>query len=149
MQAKTPGILTLPEFNVAMFAFLLNFVWEMWQVPFFSTTSSDPHWVGVVACTRATFGDAAISLVAFWCVAAFARSRSWILGSSLSQTGIFVAVGLVTTIILEALATGPMERWTYTPLMPTLPILGTGLLPLLQWTLLPPLTIWFVRRQLT
>ncbi len=72
-----------------------------------------------------------------------------------AQTGILglpelnVAVGLVITIILEALATGPLERWSYTSSMPTLPVLGTGLLPLLQWILLPPLTLWFVRRQLT
>lgn len=55
----------------------------------------------------------------------------------------------VITIILEALSTGPLERWGYTPSMPTLPILGTGIFPLFQWIVLPPLTIWFVRRQLT
>ena len=148
MQAKS-GILSLPELNVAIFSFLTNFVWEMWQIPFFAATPSVPHWVGVVACTQATFGDAAISLVAFWCVAAFARSRLWILDSRPSQVVGFVAVGVVITIILEALATGPLERWSYTSSMPTLPVLGTGIIPLLQWILLPPLTIWFVRRQLT
>ncbi|MEO6227872.1 MAG: hypothetical protein ABIO61_08490 [Thermomonas sp.] len=148
MQAQS-GIGGIPELNVAIFSFLLNFVWEMWQIPFFAAAASDPHWVGVVACTGATSGDAAISLVAFWCVAAAARSRSWILDPGASQVGAFVAVGLVITIILEALATGPLQRWTYTSLMPTLPVLGTGILPLLQWILLPPLMIWFVRRQLT
>lgn len=143
------GISNLPELNVAIFSFLLNFVWEMWQIPFFAGTSSDPHWVGVVSCTQATFGDAIISLVAFWCVTAVARSRLWILDPSPSQVGAFVAVGVVITIILEALATGPLERWSYTSSMPTLPVLGTGILPLLQWIVLPPLTIWFVRRQLT
>ncbi len=147
MQAKS-GILSLPELNVAIFSFLLNFVWEMWQIPFFAATSSDPHWEGVVACTQATFGDAVISLVAFGCVAALARSRLWILDSRPSQVVGFVAVGVVITIILEALATGPLERWSYTSSMPTLPVLGTGLLPLLQWIVLPPLTLWFVRRQL-
>ncbi len=148
MQARS-GFLSLPELNVAIFSFLLNFVWEMWQIPFFVATPSDPHWVGVVSCTQATFGDVAISLFAFWCVATVTRSRSWILNSSPSQVGAFVAVGVVITIILEALATGPLERWTYTSSMPTLPVLGTGILPLLQWILLPLLTIWFVRRQLT
>ncbi|WP_205527550.1 hypothetical protein [Halomonas sp. JS92-SW72] len=32
--------------------------------------------------------------------------------------------------------------------MPTLPLLGTGLAPLLQWLLLPPLIVWLARRQL-
>jgi len=143
------GIQGLPEFNVAIFSFLLNFVWEMWQIPFFAAIPDDPHWLGVAACTKASFGDAAISLVAFWCVAALARSRWWIIDSRPLQIAGFIAVGVVITIILEALATGPLERWSYTPSMPTLPVLGTGILPLLQWVLLPPLTIWFVRRQLT
>ena len=143
------GILSLPELNVAIFSLLLNFVWEMWQIPFFAATSSDSHWAGVVACTQATFGDVVISLVAFWFVAAFARSRLWILDSRPSQVVGFVAVGVVITIILEALATGPLERWNYTSSMPTLPVLGTGLLPLIQWVVLPLLTIWFVQRQLT
>ena len=148
MQSQS-GFAGIPELNVAVFSFLLNFVWEMWQIPFFASAPGDPHWVGVVACTRATFGDASISVVAFWCVAALARSRWWILDASPSQVAAFVAVGVVITIILEALATGPLERWSYAPLMPTLPVLGTGVIPLLQWMLLPPLTIWFVRRQLT
>ena len=148
MQTRS-GIVDIPELNVAIFSFFLNFIWEMWQVPFFLAIPSGPHWAGVVACTQATFGDAAISLVAYWSVAAFARSRRWILQPSLAQIGSFVMVGVVVTIAFETLATGFLERWNYSPLMPTLPILGTGLVPLLQWILLPPLTIWFARRQLT
>jgi len=29
------------------------------------------------------------------------------------------------------------------------PLLGTGLLPTLQWLLLPPVVLWFMRRQLS
>jgi hypothetical protein len=148
MQAQS-GIVDIPELNVAIFSFLLNFIWEMWQIPFFLAMPSGTHSVGVVACTQATFGDAAISLVAFWSIAALARSRRWILQPSPSQIGSFVVVGVVITIAFEALAARFLERWSYSPLMPTLPILGTGLVPLLQWILLPPLIIWFVRRQLT
>jgi hypothetical protein len=32
--------------------------------------------------------------------------------------------------------------------MPRLPVIGTGLLPLLQWLVIPPLVLWFVRRQI-
>ena len=61
---------------------------------------------------------------------------------------IFLGVGVVVTIIFEALATGMLERWAYNDAMPRLPVLGTGLLPLLQWLALPPLVLWFVRRQI-
>lgn len=148
MQLRS-GLRALPELNIAIFSFLLNFVWEMWQISFFADMPSEPHWVGVAVCTRATVGDAVISIVAFWSVAAQARSRSWVLQPTPLQVGGFIAVGVVITIVFEAIATGPLERWSYSPSMPTLPILGTGLFPLLQWILLPPLILWFVRRQLT
>jgi hypothetical protein len=51
-----------PEFNVMIFSFLLNLAWEVWQVPFFRGMADEPHWLGVKACTQATFGDAGIAL---------------------------------------------------------------------------------------
>lgn len=53
-----------PEFNIAVFAMLLNWPWEFLQVPFYSGMPSAEHWEGVKACTQATLGDAAIMLVA-------------------------------------------------------------------------------------
>jgi hypothetical protein len=53
-------------------------------------------------------------------------------------------LGLVYATLVEhaALATG---RWSYTERMPVVTILGAGLWPLLQMTLLPPLTFWIAR----
>ena len=137
-----------PEFNVLVFSFLLNLVWEYWQVPFFRGMANESHWLGVTACTQATFGDAGIALGAFWVTAFFAGTRHWIMQPSRSDIAIFIGVGFVATIIFETLATGVLERWTYNDAMPRLPILGTGMLPLLQWLALPPLVLWFVRRQI-
>lgn len=142
-------LLALPEVNIAIFAFLLNFVWEMWQVPFFQQIQTLPHWEGVLICTQATFGDVVIALIAFWSVAAIVRSRSWVQQPNAWQIAGFIGVGVSITIVLEALATKVLGRWQYGDLMPTLPILGTGLLPVLQWVFLPLLILWFVRRQLT
>ncbi|WP_018865248.1 hypothetical protein [Thioalkalivibrio sp. ARh3] len=140
-------ILALPEFNVAVFAFLLNYPWEFLQVPFFDDMPTMPHWEAVVFCTRATLGDVLIALAAFWGVAALTRNRSWILQPTLRTVLLFVAIGVVITIGLEWHATAIDDRWQYADTMPTLPILGTGLLPLIQWVILPLLLIWFVRRQ--
>jgi hypothetical protein len=136
-----------PEFNVVVFSFLLNFVWEIWQMPFFRGMAEQSHWLGVKGCTQATFGDAGIALAAFWITALIAGTRGWIMQSSRSRIAIFIGVGLVATITLEALATGVLERWAYSDAMPRLPILGTGLTPVVQWLVIPPLVLWFVRRQ--
>jgi hypothetical protein len=137
-----------PEFSVLVFSFLLNLAWEVWQVPFFRGMADQPHWLGVKACSQATFGDAGITLAAFWVTAIFARTRSWIMQPGRSDIASFIGVGLAATIILETLAIGVFKRWDYSDAMPRLPILGTGLLPLLQWLVLPPLVLWFVRRQI-
>ena len=139
---------TTPEFSVVVFSFLLNLVWEYWQVPFFRGMANESHWIGVKTCTQATVGDAGISLAAFWITALLARSRSWIMRPSRSDIAIFIGVGLVATIVFETLATAVLERWAYSDTMPRLPIVGTGLLPLLQWLVIPPLVLWFVRRQI-
>jgi hypothetical protein len=39
-----------PWTAVAGFAFLLNFVWEMWQVPFYRTIVAASHLDAVVVC---------------------------------------------------------------------------------------------------
>ena len=41
-----------------------------------------------------------------------------------------------------------VQSWNYLPAMPLVPGTGIGLAPLLQWVLLPLMTVWFVRRQL-
>lgn len=143
------GILALAELHVALFAFLLNFVWEFWQVPLYTDMPAVAHWEGVIVCTQATLGDVVITLLAFWAAAALVRSRAWIEQRNRRAALAFVAVGVAATVLLEWLATDALGRWSYAPSMPVLPVLGTGLAPLLQWLVLPPLVIWFGRRQLT
>lgn len=141
-------LLVTPEFNVALFAFLLNFPWEFLQVPFFAEMPAMAHWDAVVFCTRATLGDVLIALTAFWVVAALRRSRQWLRRPDAREILGFVAFGIMITIALEWHATELQQRWQYAEWMPTLPLLGTGLAPLFQWLLLPPLILWLARRQM-
>jgi hypothetical protein len=140
--------LETPEFGVVVFSLLLNFPWEMWQIPFFLGMAQQSHWAGVKACSQATFGDAAIALMAFLMTAWLAGSRNWILAPAKWQVLIYIGIGIVTTIAFEDMATRRDGRWIYAESMPRLPIFGTGLLPLLQWLIIPLLVIWFVRRQI-
>ncbi len=141
-------LLNLPELNIAVFSFLLNFLWEMQQMPFFQVYSESYCVDQVINCTIATVGDAGISITAFWTVAIMSKSRQWFRQLNWWQLSSFILVGVAITIIFEALATGVLDRWEYADVMPTLPFLGTGLLPLLQWIFIPPIIIWFVHRQL-
>ncbi|MBW6392454.1 hypothetical protein [Billgrantia antri] len=148
LSGKSNRLVALPEFNVALFAFLLNYPWEFLQVPFYVTMSEMAHWDAVLFCTRATLGDMLITLVAFGVVAGIRRHRHWLLRPDARTTLGFVAVGIAITVGLEWYATELQQRWQYAEGMPTLPLLGTGLAPLLQWLLLPPLILWLARRQM-
>jgi hypothetical protein len=52
------------------------------------------------------------------------------------------------TLAFEHLATQVWSLWSYSEAMPVIPILDVGLVPLLMWSVLPPLVIWFAHRQL-
>jgi hypothetical protein len=138
-------ILNAPELHIAIFAFLLNFVWELLQMPLFAGFSDFQFYQVVLHCTKATFGDVLISLVAFAGACLITGSRMWILSMTKSGVVSFLAIGLVITVIFEILATGPLNRWEYSELMP---MIGVGLAPVAQWVILPLLQLWFVKRQI-
>lgn len=148
MAVSKKGLLDTPELHIAVFAFLLHFVWELLQMPLFAGFG-DVYYYGVVLhCTQATLGDVLISLVAFWSASLAVKARSWILAGDRKGLLVFLGMGMLITVIFEALATGPLDRWEYADAMPVLPFLRTGLAPVSQWILLPLVQLWFVRRQL-
>ena len=144
------AVTSTPEFNVATFALLLNFAWEILQAPLYAGMAGLPHAQVTMACLQATVGDMVIMLLAYGAVAVVARSRRWIVATSGWQLAGFIAIGVSITAAIEWLATRGhwVQSWSYLPAMPLLPGTGIGLAPLLQWVLLPLLTVWFTRRQL-
>lgn len=142
------GIANQPEFGVAVFSFLLHFVWEYLQAPTYAGMAELPHWDGVKLCTSATFGDVGFALTAFWIASATARSRYWFVAPRPLPMLVYLAVGVALTIGFEYYYTQISMRWTYSELMPLVPPFGTGLSPLLQWLVIPPLVLWFTARQL-
>ena len=135
-----------PEAGLALFSFLLHFVWELLQVPLYRDMPQAPHEEAILVCLQATLGDVAIALTAFWLVSAFCRSRFWLLTPSRFQWASYLIYGIAVTVGLEMLATAILDRWQYSELMPVLPLLEVGLSPLAQWVLVPPLALWLTRR---
>lgn len=136
-----------PEIHISIFGFLLNFIWEVWQVPLFQGMDNLTHFEATLHCTLAALGDVIILLVAFWIIALTARSRRWIIHPKIIQVTGFIAIGAVITVGFEAIAIHVLNRWQYTAAMPTLPILGTGITPILQWLIIPPVIVSMMRRR--
>ena len=146
--ADPPSLTNAPEFPVAVFSFLLHFVWEFLQVPTYAGMAEMAHWQGIKLCTSTTIGDVGFALTAFWTASLVARTRHWIGRQGALPVLVFLAAGIALTIGFEFYYTQVTQRWTYSDLMPLVPPLGTGLSPLLQWIVIPPIVLWLSRRHL-
>ena len=146
--ARPAGLCEVPELPVAFFSFMLHFVWEFVQVPTYADMAEMAHWEAIKLCMSATFGDVGFALTAFWIASLAARRRDWLLRPERLQVLIFVGVGIALTVGFEYYYTNVSLRWTYSDAMPLVPPFGTGLSPLMQWLIIPPLVIWLTRRHL-
>jgi hypothetical protein len=120
---------------LTMLALVLEFAWEMAQVPFFANLAAKPLAQHVGTCLIAAVGDVLIAAVTYAAVAAAARRLDWIFENrSWMHTVAWMALGVTFTIVFERLALAG-GRWTYSGLMPT--VAGVGIVPLAQWVVVP------------
>ena len=125
---------------VPVFA-LLNLVWELAQLPLytiFTTGSAREIAFAVVHCT---IGDVLIGIAAL--VLALIATRAgavarWRFGA---VAVIATALGATYTVFSEWLNVEVLQWWAYAERMPVLPVVGTGLAPLVQWLVLPGLAL--------
>lgn len=135
-----------PEIHLALLGFLLAFVWEMWQMPFYNMADASVMDV-TKTCTLATVGDAALMVLAYTSVSVLARTRRWLLRPQLWMIGTYLLVGLTVTVLFEELATGSKWGWTYSELMPFVPGTRVAVVPLIMWTVVPLFSLFLARRQ--
>lgn len=139
-------ILAAPETNLFLFAFLLNFVYEVWQAPYYEFYGSPTFADKINDLTHCTFGDGVIMLISSWVVSGLARSRYWILNPTWKLTLLFTSVGLVITLVLETYRVNVTKAYGV-PIL-AVPGLGMSSLAVLQWIILPPLVLYLARRQM-
>lgn len=135
-----------PWAALAGFAFLLHFVWEILQVPFYAAMPSARHWDAIRTCTVATLGDVVLTLVSYAVVAAGARETRWLRHVTAPRLASLLGAGLAVSVVFELLNTRVLDRWQYAAGVPVLAEMGINVW--LQWLLLPPLTLWLARRHL-
>ena len=126
----------------ALALFALNFSWEMAQATFYSSMKGLPFWSATWLCTRAAAADVALLVLCFVIAALVARNAGWPHHPTLTATTTFFTACLLVTVGIErwAIAT---KRWSYGDAMPV--IFGVGALPLLQWVLIPVLSVLIFR----
>ncbi len=131
--------------DFVMLSGVFHFSWEILQAPLYSSFYGVSHFAGILECAAATLGDVLIMVGALVIARAMAGPK-WNKQTIARGTYVFIAVGLLATIALEFINTEILARWTYGPDMPRVPILGTGLMPIAQWVVIPLVVLWYLRR---
>ena len=136
----------LPEFQLVMYGFGISLAWEALQSPFYADTFMAP-WITVVFNRlHCAVGDALILLAAFWMVA-LRWGWSWMRTPSWASCLAFLAPGLAYTAGSEYVNVCVLQRWAYSRWMPT--VVGIGLVPLLQWVIVPSVSVYYASKGMT
>lgn len=119
-------------------AFVMNWLWEMAQMSAYVEMAGRPWDETLLTCTVATFGDALVTLAVYATGALVTRNSRWALKGGWKVYLFAALAGALCAAVIEwtALYAG---HWSYTTGMPK--VLGAGLLPLLQLTLLVPASL--------
>ncbi len=136
----------MPETNLILFSFLLHFVYEVWQAPYYDFYEKTAFSAKIDYLFHCSAGDALISLVSGWLVALLFRSRNWLLNPTWKTALLFTAFGLLITVITEIYRVNVLKLYG----IPVLAVPGIGIswLAVLQWIVLPVPTLFLARRQM-
>jgi hypothetical protein len=146
MSKRSIQILAAPETNLFLFAFLLNFVYEVWQAPYYEFYNSPSLAAKINDLTHCSFGDGIIILFSSWVVSVLVRSRDWVLHPTLKSTVLFTSIGLIYTLAIETYRVNVSKVYGVPVL--AVPILGMSALALIQWIVLPPFILYLARRHM-
>lgn len=114
-----------------------SLLWELAQMPLYTlwqTGSSAEIAFAVVHCT---VGDVLIGTAALSLAVIFFGGNLWPGRRRIRVAVVTVILGLAYTLFSEWLNVELRQSWAYRDIMPTLPLIGTGLTPFLQWILVP------------
>mgnify|MGYP003627711928 CR=1 FL=1 len=127
------------------FIAVANLVWESLQLPLYTIWLEAEAGMMLFAVVHCTAGDILIATATLVLALSLFGSSAWPYTGHRKVVIFTIAMGLGYTIFSEWLNTEVRESWAYSELMPTLPILGTGLSPIAQWIVIPLAAFWWAR----
>lgn len=122
-----------------------NLLWEILQQPFYTLWQTASLAYLIFAIVHCWIGDL---MIAALCLALGIFVSIKIQSKQFFPCGTLVTVlaGIAYTIFSEWRNTSIHHFWTYSVYMPRLPFVGTGLLPILQWVVIPLIALYLARK---
>jgi len=141
-ESRVMGLGT-PEYRIVILALPLFLVWEILQSLFYTDTFTASWRQLLYNRIHCAIGDGTILLGAFWFAALF-WGRTWIARKEILPAVVFVAGALTCTIVSEYRNVHVAQNWAYSQWMPT--ISGIGVIPVVQWMVIPSVIVHNLRR---
>ena len=117
----------------------LHLAWEVLQLPLYTIWSTDTVQQKAFAILHCTIGDVIIAGLTLLVGLTVVGQVTWPSAGTRPVWLVTLLLGVGYTVYSEWLNVNVRGNWAYSGLMPTVPIIGTGLAPLLQWIAVPTL----------
>jgi hypothetical protein len=122
-----------------------DLAWEAAHLPLYTLWTAGTTREKLFAIVHCTGGDLLIALSCLTLALISVGHRNWPLHAFLRVAAVTVILGMSYTVFSEWLNIVVRESWAYSELMPIVPVLNTGLSPLLQWLVVPLAALWWAR----
>ena len=124
-------------FRVAILAFLLNFAWEIMQMPLYQGSSYSISSIGF--CALASVADAIMVLLLYFGFTLILKNMFWVESPNTLQIIVVILIGGIGAILSEMRHLS-LSSWVYDNSMPIIPYVNVGISPVIQFMILPLLT---------
>ena len=126
-------------FRLYTISWLLNTLWEVLQSPLFRVHGNSNH---LLFCLLAAIADAIMTVLLYFSFAQFYKNLFWFKKPGYYRLFLLALTGGLGALLSEFIHIS-LKQWSYQQSMPLIPLLNVGLVPVLQFMLLPGLTYYF------
>lgn len=126
-----------------------DLAWETAHLPLYTIWLTGTLGEKVFAVVHCTGGDLLIALSCLALALILVRQPAWPVRAHRWVAALTIGFGMAYTIFSEWLNIVVRESWAYSDFMPVVPVIGTGLSPLLQWVAVPWLALHLARKAAT
>jgi hypothetical protein len=123
-----------------------NLAWEVGQLPLYTIWYHGTPGEIAFAVAHCTGGDVLIAGASLLLALLIAARPTWPHETYWRVAALTLAFAVPYTVFSEWLNTQVRGSWTYSELMPVVPLLDAGLSPLAQWIVIPIAAFWWARR---
>ena len=121
-------------FITTILAFVLNFAWEIIQVPLYKNNVYDVRHISF--CALATLADVIMVILIYFGFALVYKNAFWIKNINIRSALLLILTGGIGAILAEMRHLSKAD-WAYSSSMPIIPLVNAGISPVLQFMLLP------------